>query len=138
MPIIYCFYPETAGRALEDIDTIFTHSQSIFDTVKIAGTTPKTDLGIMTSGNKLKPEEGSVEQLENAQPQEESRQRTEPPTPMGGPSTAPPPGFGPGPTQGPNAAAILGNAAPEEEKQAFQQLLAKLQKQTVSLLAEIP
>ncbi|QPC72800.1 hypothetical protein HYE68_003552 [Fusarium pseudograminearum] len=62
-----------------------------------------------------------------AQPQEEVRGRTEPPTPMAGPPMhsgmplpMPFPG-GPAPSGG-----------PDDERQAFQQLLAKLQKQTMS------
>ncbi|KAF4980107.1 hypothetical protein FZEAL_3828 [Fusarium zealandicum] len=60
-----------------------------------------------------------------SQPQEEIRGKTEPPTPMTGPPIngggAPPmPMFG-GPAPG-----------PDDERQAFQQLLAKLQKQTMS------
>ncbi|KAF5657936.1 hypothetical protein FHETE_10129, partial [Fusarium heterosporum] len=74
-----------------------------------------------------------------AQPQEEPRGRTEPPTPMTGPpvnSGIPlplpffgglaPPG-GPAPHGGPAP-----SGGPDDERQAFQQLLAKLQKQTMS------
>ncbi|KAF2645233.1 MFS1 putative major facilitator superfamily transporter [Massarina eburnea CBS 473.64] len=48
VPIVYFFYPETAGRSLEEIDAIFTGSKSIFDTVKVANKMPKmhlTDVG---------------------------------------------------------------------------------------------
>ncbi|KAM0247945.1 hypothetical protein ACHAP5_003729 [Fusarium lateritium] len=63
-----------------------------------------------------------------SQPQEEPRGKTEPPTPMTGPPInsgvpLPLPSFfgGPAPSGG-----------PDDERQAFQQLLAKLQKQTMS------
>lgn len=62
--------------------------------------------------------------------QEESRQRTEPQTPAtGAPSV--PPGFA-HLLGGMGGGGRVGSAGPEDEKQAFQQLLAKLQKQTVS------
>ncbi|OAA57138.1 General substrate transporter [Niveomyces insectorum RCEF 264] len=40
IPIIYFFFPETAGRSLEEIDEIFAQSKSIFDVVGIAKTMP--------------------------------------------------------------------------------------------------
>lgn len=40
----YFFYPETAGRSLEEIDAIFTESKSIFDTVGVARRMPRTHL----------------------------------------------------------------------------------------------
>lgn len=60
-------------------------------------------------------------------PQEEARGKTEPPTPLAG---LPLGGMPPLPT----AFSAVGQApaAPDEERQAFQQLLAKLQKQTMS------
>jgi hypothetical protein len=62
-----------------------------------------------------------------AQPQEEARGRTEPPTPM----TGPPIHSGmPLPMPFPSGPAPSGG--PDDERQAFQQLLAKLQKQTMS------
>ncbi|KAI9158191.1 hypothetical protein HJFPF1_06182 [Paramyrothecium foliicola] len=82
-----------------------------------------------------------------AQPQEENRGRTEPPTPLAGPllsilgggstgaSLGPGPSSGPGPGPGPNHNLNIQPhqaPAPEEERQAFQQLLAKLQKQSMS------
>lgn len=44
VPIVYFFYPETAGRSLEEIDAIFAESKSIFDTVKVAQRMPKMHL----------------------------------------------------------------------------------------------
>ena len=41
---VYFFYPETAGRTLEEIDEIFTASKSIFDPVRIAKKLPKQHL----------------------------------------------------------------------------------------------
>ncbi|KAI3113451.1 hypothetical protein CBS147333_2889 [Penicillium roqueforti] len=41
VPTIYFFFPETAGRSLEEIDEIFLASNSIFDTVNVAKGLPK-------------------------------------------------------------------------------------------------
>jgi hypothetical protein len=69
-----------------------------------------------------------------AQPHEDPRGRTEPPTPLAGPLAAIFGGAVPSPIAA--AAAAAGQPhqapAPEEERQAFQQLLAKLQKQSMS------
>ncbi|KAF4333405.1 hypothetical protein FBEOM_12774, partial [Fusarium beomiforme] len=62
-----------------------------------------------------------------SQPQEEPQRRTEPPTPM----TAPPTNNGM-PLPLPFSGGPGPSAGGEEERQAFQQLLAKLQKQTMS------
>ncbi|SMR50477.1 unnamed protein product [Zymoseptoria tritici ST99CH_1E4] len=40
VPIVYYFYPETAGRSLEEIDAIFEQSKSCLDSVRIAKTMP--------------------------------------------------------------------------------------------------
>lgn len=48
VPIVYFFYPETAGRSLEEIDAIFTKSKSIFDTVQVAKEMPKMKLADLT------------------------------------------------------------------------------------------
>lgn len=44
VPTIYFFFPETAGRSLEEIDQIFEASTSIFDTVSTAKKLPKRNL----------------------------------------------------------------------------------------------
>jgi Sugar (and other) transporter len=36
VPVVYFFFPETTNRSLEEIDSIFKESNSIFDTVKVA------------------------------------------------------------------------------------------------------
>ncbi|CDM36056.1 General substrate transporter [Penicillium roqueforti FM164] len=41
VPTIYFFFPETAGRSLEEIDEIFLASNSILDTVNVAKGLPK-------------------------------------------------------------------------------------------------
>jgi len=41
IPCVYFFYPETAGRSLEEMDDIFAESKSPFDVVRIANTMPK-------------------------------------------------------------------------------------------------
>jgi hypothetical protein len=33
---VYFFYPETAGKSLEEVDAIFTESKSIFEPVQMA------------------------------------------------------------------------------------------------------
>lgn len=52
VPIVYFFYPETAGRSLEEIDAIFVESRSIFDTVKVAKRMPKMNLTDLMRGEK--------------------------------------------------------------------------------------
>ncbi|KAL5385838.1 hypothetical protein DPSP01_004616 [Paraphaeosphaeria sporulosa] len=44
VPMVYFFYPETAGRSLEELDAIFAQSKSIFDTVRVAKQMPKIHL----------------------------------------------------------------------------------------------
>ena len=40
-PCVYFFYPETAGRSLEEMDAIFTKCKSIFTVVRLARDEPK-------------------------------------------------------------------------------------------------
>lgn len=44
VPVIFFFFPETAGRSLEEIDEIFEASNSILDPVAIAKKLPKREL----------------------------------------------------------------------------------------------
>lgn len=44
VPIIFLFYPETAGRSLEEIDEIFAQSKSIWDPIRVAKNLPKRHL----------------------------------------------------------------------------------------------
>ena len=44
VPIVYFFYPETAGRSLEEIDQVFVASNSVFDPVKVARRAPKGEM----------------------------------------------------------------------------------------------
>ena len=39
-PVVYFFYPETAYRSLEEMDTIFVKTKSIFTVVKVAKDEP--------------------------------------------------------------------------------------------------
>ena len=55
VPVVYFFYPETAGRSLEELDEIFTSSKSIFDTVSVAKRLPYRDL------NDYLTDEGKIE-----------------------------------------------------------------------------
>lgn len=41
VPVVYFFYPETAYRSLEEMDTIFRKTNSIFSVVKIAREEPR-------------------------------------------------------------------------------------------------
>lgn len=41
VPVTYYFYPETAYRSLEEMDTIFHKTTSIFDVVKVARDEPR-------------------------------------------------------------------------------------------------
>ncbi|KAJ5675153.1 uncharacterized protein N7477_005087 [Penicillium maclennaniae] len=45
VPTIYFFFPETAGRSLEEIDTVFEATTSIFDAVSVANKLPRRDYG---------------------------------------------------------------------------------------------
>jgi hypothetical protein len=40
VPMIYFLFPETSGRTLEEIDDIFTLSDSVLDTVRVSRTLP--------------------------------------------------------------------------------------------------
>lgn len=40
IPVTYFCYPETCGRSLEEMDLIFSKSQGIYDTVKLAQSEP--------------------------------------------------------------------------------------------------
>ena len=44
VPVVYFFYPETAGRSLEEIDEIFAASKNILDPVNVAKRLPKKHL----------------------------------------------------------------------------------------------
>ena len=62
VPIVFFFYPETSGRALEEIDAIFAESKSIFDTVQVAKRMPRLHLA-----EKVKVEKaGHLEFVEDA------------------------------------------------------------------------
>lgn len=52
VPIVYFFFPETAGRSLEEIDAIFAESRSIFDTVTVAKNMPRMRLTELAHGEK--------------------------------------------------------------------------------------
>lgn len=39
-PVVYFFYPETAYRSLEEMDTIFQKTNSVFSVVSVAKNTP--------------------------------------------------------------------------------------------------
>jgi hypothetical protein len=41
VPIVYLFYPETAYRSLEEMDTIFRKTTSIFSVVRVANEEPR-------------------------------------------------------------------------------------------------
>ena len=55
VPVVFFFYPETAGRSLEELDEIFASSKSIFDTVSVAKRLPHRDLSDYLT------EEGKIE-----------------------------------------------------------------------------
>ena len=40
-PVVYFFYPETAGRSLEEMDSIFRKCHSYFTVVKVAREEPR-------------------------------------------------------------------------------------------------
>jgi MFS family permease len=44
VPLVYFFFPETSGRSLEEMDTIFRESKSIFDVVKLSRQLPRLEV----------------------------------------------------------------------------------------------
>lgn len=72
VPIVYFFFPETAGRSLEEIDAIFTNSKSIFDTVRVARNMPRMHLTELAQGEKGlsgSVQSGHTSFVEHAQPE---------------------------------------------------------------------
>lgn len=66
VPIVYFFYPETAGRSLEEIDEIFAASKTIFDPVRVAKKLPRRRLSQFLAdegkvGFEVEPEAKEVE-----------------------------------------------------------------------------
>ena len=43
VPIVYFLFPETNGRSLEEMDTIFRQSKSVFDVVRVSRELPRQD-----------------------------------------------------------------------------------------------
>ena len=41
MPVVYFFFPETAYRSLEEMDTIFHNTKSVWSLVSTAANTPR-------------------------------------------------------------------------------------------------
>ena len=65
VPIVFLFFPETAGRSLEEIDEIFAQSKSIWDPVKVAKSLPKRHLvDVVEKHPETKPETSHVEHSE--------------------------------------------------------------------------
>ncbi|KAJ5966380.1 hypothetical protein N7481_013094 [Penicillium waksmanii] len=54
VPIVYYLFPETSGRELEEIDEIFTNTNSMFDVVKRAKELPKRQPNDVLMEEKLK------------------------------------------------------------------------------------
>lgn len=63
VPIVFFFYPETSGRALEEIDGIFAESKSIFDTVQVAKRMPRMHLTELVKDEKA----GNLERIEDTE-----------------------------------------------------------------------
>ena len=64
-PVVYFFYPETAGRSLEEIDEIFAASNSFWDPVKVAKRLPRRHLAeFLVDEGKVGVEAGEVEERE--------------------------------------------------------------------------
>jgi hypothetical protein len=53
VPIIYFFFPETSGRSLEEIDAIFTESDSVFSAVQTAKKLPRMHLAELEVEDKI-------------------------------------------------------------------------------------
>lgn len=58
VPTVYFFFPETAGRSLEEIDEIFLSSKSIFDPVRVAKELPKESLDGLPAVEQKGPKSG--------------------------------------------------------------------------------
>lgn len=61
--VVYFFYPETAGRTLEEIDEIFAKSNGVFDPVKVAKSLPKGRLQQFLEDDKL--DGATIYEIEN-------------------------------------------------------------------------
>lgn len=73
VPVIYFFFPETAGRSLEELDEIFAASKTIFDPVRMAKNLPKRHLAefiaeehIKVDGEELKVDSSYIEDTKEA------------------------------------------------------------------------
>ncbi|KAG0646498.1 Sugar transporter STL1 [Hyphodiscus hymeniophilus] len=53
LPGVYFFFPETAGRHLEEVDQIFLDSKNIFQAVKVARSMPKREESNEIAGEKV-------------------------------------------------------------------------------------
>ncbi|KAK5172248.1 uncharacterized protein LTR77_003886 [Saxophila tyrrhenica] len=71
IPVVYFFYPETRGRSLEEIDEIFTKSNSVLEPVKVAKRLPQKHLTEMVQADE-KTGEG-VERLEDIGAEEKEK-----------------------------------------------------------------
>ncbi|KAH3669228.1 hypothetical protein OGAPHI_001349 [Ogataea philodendri] len=68
VPAVYFFFPETAGRSLEDMDAIFAQSNPWrpWEVVGIANRHPRSDLGFVSSESKLEQGKAEFGTVENA------------------------------------------------------------------------
>lgn len=69
VPTIYFFFPETAGRSLEEIDQIFEASSSVFDPVSVAKKLPKRHLSEFLRDEKGEDTAPGVSHVDAAQPE---------------------------------------------------------------------
>ena len=62
--IVYVFYPETAGRSLEDIDTMFEHNSTIWAFSQPSMTTRKPATGPRHTTDGTSDEDGCIQELD--------------------------------------------------------------------------
>ena len=77
MPVVYFFFPETAGRSLEEIDEIFAASKNAFDPVKVAQRLPRKHLAqFLVEEGKVDADAVGIEDVNEAEKVEDGSEKS--------------------------------------------------------------